>query len=100
MILLAAIYKNEITKKEKARIAEEQQIIDKTSKLLRLPNELPIVTTVYNEKDFENNNLFRVVKKGDKILLFINAKQSVIYSPAINQVIEVLPVKSELKTNN
>ena len=100
MILLAAIYKNEITKKEKARIAEEQQIIDKTSKLLRLPNELPIVTTVYNEKDFENNNLFRVVKKGDKILLFINAKQSVIYRPSTNQVIEVLPVKSELKTNN
>ncbi len=100
MVAMAAIYKNETTKKEKARITEEQQIIDKISKLLRLPNELPIVTTVYNEKDFENNNLFRVVKKGDKILLFINAKQSVIYRPSTNQVIEVLPVKSELKTNN
>jgi hypothetical protein len=37
MIVLAAIYKNETTKKEKARITEEQQIIDKISKLLRLP---------------------------------------------------------------
>jgi hypothetical protein len=99
MVAMAAIYKNEITKKEKARIAEEQQIIDKTSKLLRLPNELPIVATVYNEKDFENNKLFGVVKKGDKMLLFINAKQSVIYRPSTNQVIEVLPVKPELKTN-
>jgi hypothetical protein len=100
MIVLAAIYKNETTKKEKARITEEQQIIDKISKLLRLPNELPIVTTVYNEKDFENDSIFRVVKTGDKILLFINAKQSVVYRPSTNQVIEVLPVKSELKTNN
>jgi hypothetical protein len=53
---------------------------------------------VYNEKDFENNNLFRPVKKGDKILLFINAKQAVIYRPSNNQVIEVLPVKANLKT--
>ncbi len=97
-LIMGAIYKNEMANKNKAQAKEEQQTIDKIAKLLRLPNETPIFTTVYNEKDFENNNLFRVVKKGDKILLFINAKQAIIYRPSTNQVIEVLPVKETTKT--
>jgi len=97
-LIMGAIYKNEMANKNKAQAKEEQQTVDKIAKLLRLPNETPIFTTVYNEKDFENNNLFRVVKKGDKILLFINAKQAVIYRPSTNQVIEVLPVKETIRT--
>jgi len=88
-----------MAKKKKAQQSEEKQTIDKIAKLLRLPNENPIVTTVYNEKDFENNNLFRTVKKGDKILLYINAKQAIIYRPSTNQVIEVVPVKETIKSN-
>lgn len=98
VLIMGAIYKNQMASKKKAQQKEEQQTVDKISKLLRLPNETPIFTTVYNEKDFENNNLFRVVKKGDKILLFINAKQAVIYRPSTNQVIEVVPVKESIKT--
>jgi hypothetical protein len=96
---MATIYKNDMAKKKKAQQSEEKQTIDKIAKLLRLPNENPIVTTVYNEKDFENNNLFRTVKKGDKILLYINAKQAIIYRPSTNQVIEVVPVKETIKSN-
>jgi hypothetical protein len=97
-LIMGAIYKNQIASQKKAQAKEEKQTVDKIAKLLRLPDENPIITTVYNEKDFENNNLFRPVKKGDKILLFINAKQAVIYRPSNNQVIEVLPVKANLKT--
>lgn len=97
-LIMGMIYKNQMASKKKAQAKEQLQTVDKIGKLLRLPNETPIFTTVYNEKDFENNNLFRAVKKGDKILLFINAKQAIIYRPSSNQVIEVLPVKETIKT--
>ncbi len=97
-LVMGAVYKNQMAAKKKAQTKEEQQTVDKIAKLLRLPNETPIFTTVYNEKDFENNNLFRTVKKGDKILLYINAKQAIIYRPSTNQVIEVVPVRETIKT--
>ena len=97
-LIMGAVYKNQMASKKKAQAKEEQETVDKISKLLRLPNETPLVTTVYNEKDFANNNLFRPVKKGDKILLFINAKQAVIYRPSTNQVVEVVPVRETIKT--
>lgn len=100
ILIMGIIYKNQMASKKKAVEKEEQQTVNKIAKLLRLPNEKPIFTTVYNEKDFENNNLFRVVKKGDKILLYINAKQAIIYRPSTNQVIEVLPVRETIKTKN
>lgn len=87
-----------MAQKQKKRAAEEQAVVDKIYKLLRLPNETPIFMTVYNEKDFQNNDLFRVVKTGDKILVYLNAKQAIIYRPSTNQVIEVLPVKGDVRT--
>lgn len=97
-LTMAGVYKNQMAQKQKKRAAEEQAVVDKIYKLLRLPNETPIFMTVYNEKDFQNNDLFRVVKTGDKILVYLNAKQAIIYRPSTNQVIEVLPVKGDVRT--
>jgi uncharacterized protein YpmB len=96
--ILGGIYKNQMAQKQKQRAADEQAVVDKISKLLRLPNETPISMTVYNEKDFQNNDLFRTVKTGDKILVYLNSKQAIIYRPSTNQVIEVLPVKGDVRT--
>jgi len=96
--ILGGIYKNQMAQKQKKRVAEEQAVVDKISKLLRLPNETPIFMTVFNEKDFQNNDLFRAVKTGDKILVYLNSKQAIIYRPSTNQVIEVLPVKGDVRT--
>jgi len=97
-LIMATIYKNQMSTKQKKRVAEEQAVVDKISKLLRLPNETPIFMTVFNEKDFQNNDLFRTVKTGDKILVYLNSKQAIIYRPSTNQVIEVLPVKGDVRT--
>ena len=97
-IFLGILYKNQMVAKQKARAKAEQETVDKISKLLRLPNETPIFMTVFNEKDFENNDLFRKVKTGDKILVYLNSKQAIIYRPSTNQVIEVLPVKADVRT--
>lgn len=84
--------------KQKARAAQEQAVVDKISKLLRLPNETPIFMTVFNEKDFADNDIFRKVETGDKILVYLNSKQAIIYRPSTNQVIEVLPVRGDVRT--
>ena len=97
-LIMAGVYKNQMASKQNKRIAEEQAVVDKISKLLRLPNETPIFMTVYNEKDFQNNDLFRAVKTGDKVLVYLNSKQAIIYRPSTNQVIEVLPVKGDVRT--
>lgn len=96
-LVMGGLYKNQMASKQKKRAAGEKAVVDKIAKLLRLPNETPIFMTVYNEKDFQNNDLFRVVKTGDKILVFLNAKQAIIYRPSTNQVIEVLPVKGDVR---
>jgi uncharacterized protein YpmB len=97
-LIMAGVYKNQMAQKQQKRVADEQAVVDKISKLLRLPNETPIFMTVYNEKDFQNNDLFRAVKTGDKVLVYLNSKQAIIYRPSTNQVIEVLPVKGDVRT--
>ena len=100
LIFMGTIYKSQMLAKQKARATAEQQTIDKIAKLLRLPNETPIFMTVFDEKDFENNNLFRKVKTGDIVLVYLNAKEAVIYRPSTNQVVEVLPVKGDVRTKS
>lgn len=97
-LLGGAGYKNYMTQKQKARSSQEQEVVDKIAQLLKLPDETPIFMTVFNQKDFENNDLFRKVQTGDKILVYLNSKQAIIYRPSTNEVVEVLPVKAEVRT--
>lgn len=98
MFVLAAIYRNEHSAQYKALNSEEKGIITRVGKLLNLPNETPIISTIYNEKDFKDNQTFKDIKTGDKLIIYLNANQSILYRPSTNTVVDIAPVRAELKT--
>lgn len=98
MFVLAAVYRNEQAVQYKALNKEEQTILTKVGKLLNLPKETPIISTVYDEKDFKQNQTFKDVKTGDKLIIYLNANQSILYRPSTNTVIDIAPVRAEIKT--
>lgn len=98
MFVLAAIYRNEHSAQYKALNSEEKNMINRVGKLLNLPKETPIISTIYSEKDFKNNQTFKDIKTGDKLIIYLNANQSILYRPSTNTVVDIAPVMAELKT--
>jgi hypothetical protein len=82
-------------KKNPQRIAQQevQELVSKVSKLIVLPEgETPTVATVTDPEKLKDQPFFAKTKKGDKILIYTNAKKAILYDPVNNKIVEVAPV--------
>jgi len=69
---------------------EEKAIVDKISKSLTLPEgEDPTMATVTEPEKLSGQFFFKDAKKGDKLLIYQNAKKVILYRPSENRVVEV-----------
>jgi hypothetical protein len=69
---------------------EEKEIVDKISKSLALPEgEDPTMATVTDPEKLSGQFFFKDAKKGDKLLIYQNAKKVILYRPSENRVVEV-----------
>lgn len=100
IFLLGSVYKSEQAKHEKKVEAENVVMLEKISKLLNVPAEKPIVSTVNSKDDFADAPTFRSAEKGDKLFVWVSANQAVLYRPSTNQVLDVTTVKATVETNN
>ena len=98
--LLGSIYKSEQAKHEKEVESENTLMLEKISKLLNVPEEKPIVSTVNSNEDFANAPNFKSAEKGDKLFFWVSANQAILYRPSTNQVLDVAPVRATVETNN
>ena len=94
---LGAIYKHQQINNEKNIKARDTALINHLGKILNLPNEKPIIATVGSDQDFTSTATFRGAKKGDKIIIFVNSNQAVLYRPSSDRVIQITPVKASLQ---
>jgi hypothetical protein len=72
---------------------EAAGLVAKVGKLLVLPvDELPTVATVSDPEALKDQAFFAKAVVGDKVLIYTTAKKAILYSVALNKVVEVAPL--------
>ncbi len=86
---LAAVKKNpQIVTQEEAA-----QLTAVVGKLMMLPEgEVPTVATVTDPELLKEQEFFVSAKKGDKVLIYTNAKKAILYNPKTHKIVNVAPV--------
>ena len=69
-----------------------QQLIDEIGKHIILPaDEKPTIATVLDPKVLEGQPFFAKALKGDRVLVYPNAKRAYLYRPSEQKLVEVMP---------
>ncbi|MEJ0073175.1 MAG: hypothetical protein WDN27_03815 [Candidatus Saccharibacteria bacterium] len=72
---------------------EVKSLVSEVSQLVSLPDETPTLATVTDPSKLQDQQFFTEAQKGDKVLIFPNAKRAVLYRPSTHKVIESAPVQ-------
>lgn len=88
------IQHNNLEEKQKADTA----MLTKVNKLLDLPSESPIITTIHRKEDFKSESFYNKIETGDKIIIYLNEDQAIFYRPSTNTVTLLLPVTTTIKS--
>lgn len=83
---------NSTASSQEAVKKESEDLKNKISKLMSLPNETPVVGTVNDKDKFKDQPFFSGVENGDKLLIFAEAKKAVIYREKDNRIINAGPI--------
>lgn len=72
---------------------EVTKIVALVGKLIMLPDkEVPTVVTVMDPEILKTQDFFLNAKKGDKVLIYVDAKKAILYNIETNKIINVAPV--------
>ncbi|MDP2789341.1 MAG: hypothetical protein Q8O46_04865 [bacterium] len=77
----------------KADLAEAKALAEKVGKLIVLPtDEVPTIATVSDPEALQNQSFFAEAKKGDKVLIYTNARKAILYDLVANKIVNVAPL--------
>lgn len=84
----------QLKKSPQATVAKEtKEVVSKVSKLVALPtDEQPTIATVADPALLKDQAFFAKAEKGDKVLIYTNAKKAILYSVKMNKVIDIAPL--------
>ena len=99
-LILGARYRNSQSEKRNKINEENVTLINSVNEQLDLPYTKPIVMTVYDPADFNGNVMLNQLKKDDKILLYLNSNEAVIFRPKENKVIDIVSARAVLNTKD
>jgi hypothetical protein len=68
---------------------EIKALVEEISKFMLLPDETPILATVSDLTQVQNQEFFKNAQNEDKVLIFQNAKKAILYRPSEKKIIEV-----------
>lgn len=72
---------------------EVERLVQQVGRLIVLPpNEKPTVATVADPSKLVDQPFFANAKKGDKVLIYTEAKKAILYSQSQDKIVEVAPV--------
>jgi hypothetical protein len=79
---------------------EVKSLVEQVGKLVFLPKgEVPTVATVTDLEPLKGKPFFEDAKKGDKVLIFNDAKKAILFDPVANKIINIAPVNSSVSGN-
>jgi hypothetical protein len=74
---------------------EIDQLVSQVGQLMTLPSaEQPTVATVTDLSQLQNQPFFTNAQVGDKVLIYSNEKEAILYRPSDNKIIEVAPLNT------
>ena len=89
----AYFYKKSTSREETASQAEIKSLVEKVGRILVVPtDETPTVATVSDPEALKDQAFFADAKKGDKVLIYSNAKKAVLYDPVADKIVTVAPL--------
>jgi hypothetical protein len=77
---------------QKAAQDEAREWVAAVGRLIVLPDELPIIATVADPTKLTGQPFFQNAKKGDKVLIFNEARKAVLYNPSEDRIVDVAPL--------
>ena len=87
--------------KEDATLDEVQVLVAKIGKFIDLPQgETPTVATVSDPDKLKSQTFFAKAKKGDKVLIYTNAKKAILYDPTANKILEMSSLSVDTQVPN
>lgn len=79
---------------------EVNYLVDKVGDLMFLPiGEIPTIATVSEPEKLKNQEFFKDAKKGDKVLIYTNARKAILYDPLADKIITIAPVSLDKNAN-
>ena len=96
-IVLAGYFYSQlrVLKKNPQAVAAQEvsDLVMKVGKLVVLPTgETPTVATVSDPEALKDQAFFSSAQKGDKVLIYAQAKKAFLYSVTLNKIIDVAPL--------
>lgn len=78
---------------QKVAQQETKDLVAAVSKLMVLPEgEDPTIATVADPDKLKDQAFFAKAQKGDKVLIYANAKKAILYNPGSNRIVEIAPL--------
>lgn len=78
---------------------EVKDLVAQIGKLIVLPtDEQPLVATVSNPDQLKGQAFFANAQKGDKVLIYNNARKAILYSPTLQRIVDVAPLSTVAPT--
>jgi len=72
---------------------EATELMAKVSRLIVLPSgETPTIATISDPALLTGQQFFASAKKGDKVLIYTQAKKAILYSVLMDKIIDVAPL--------
>ena len=68
---------------------EARGIASEIGKFMDLPNEDPTLATITDTEKLKDQPFFAKAQNGDKVLVYSNAKEAILYRPSTHHVIQV-----------
>ncbi len=72
---------------------ETTELVAKIGRLVVLPaEEVPTIATVSDPEALKDQTFFANSQKGDKVLIYAQAKKAVLYSVSLNKILGIAPL--------
>lgn len=72
---------------------DAQSLLAAISKLIIIPQgETPTIATIVDPSQLKSQPFFVNAKKNDKLFIFTNAKEAILYNPSENKIVKVAPI--------
>jgi hypothetical protein len=95
----AYFYKKSTVNNNQVSQKEIKSLVEKVGRLVVLPtDETPTIATVSDPEALKNQPFFNGAKKGDKVLIYSNAKKAILYDPALDKIVTIASLNNDINT--